>query len=374
MRIFAWIMALAAVTAWGSSTKAQDIQTVGPIKTYTQRLQSDTYVKPSISEKLPAGARVDIPPFIIDGTLVIQRLTDRTYWIAFGSHMATAFVGDDGVLLVDAPIVTTPDKIIAAVAQITDLPIRALVISHPHTDHNGNAAPLRDALKAQSIDLRIITSEQGLTEIRRYRSLPEPTQVLPNGRATFFFEDFEFVYATPVRWAHTGADSYTITPDGVVTFIDFVYPGALPFQEVSVVQNLTGYLEFVRHIAGEPDWVYANLGHSNVGNREDLMRTLEYFEDLYTNWVKLIGPKSHDPYPGEQGVTNTAVSLKKFFDQSAEELSNSMKEKWGTFSQFEVVRDHATEVHKDMYLNYAPWLGAIPEFTPIEPKHMTRRE
>ena len=49
-------------------------------------------------------------------------------------------------------------------------------------------------------------------------------------------------------------------------------------QEVSVVQNLTEYLEFVRHIAGEPDWVYANLGHSNVGNSEDVMRTLEYFE------------------------------------------------------------------------------------------------
>ncbi len=354
--------------AQSSAIVAQEIQTVGPVKTYTERLPDDRFVTASISEKLPEGARVDLPPLILDGTQVIQRLTDRTYWIAYGSHMQTVFVGDKGVLLVDAPVVTTPDKIIAAVAQITDLPIRALVLSHPHTDHNGMAAPLRDALKAQAIDLRIITSEQGLVEIRRYRSLPEPTQVLPNGRATFFFEDFEFVYATPVRWAHTGSDSYTITPDGVITFIDFVYPGALPFQNVSVVQNLTGYLEFVRHVAGEPGWVYANLGHANVGNREDVMRTLEYFKDLYTNWVRVIGPKAHEPYPGEQGVTNAAVALKTYFDRAAEELANSMKEKWGTVPQFEVVRDHATEVHKDMYLNYAAWLGAMPEFTPIEPQ------
>ncbi len=73
-------------------------------------------------------------------------------------------------------------------------------------------------------------------------------------------------------------------------------------------------------------------------------------------------------------MTNAAVSLKTFFDRSAEQLANSMKEKWGTVPQFEVVRDHGTEVHKDMYLNYAPWLGAIPEFTPIKPKYMTRRE
>jgi len=86
-----------------------------------------------------------------------------------------------------------------------------------------------------------------------------------------------------------------------------------------------------------------------------------------TTWVKVVGPTTHDPYPGEQGVDNAAVSLRIFFDRSSVKLATAMKEKWGHVPQFEVVRDHAIEVHKDMYLNYAGWEGKLPSFEPITP-------
>ncbi len=361
------IASTALLLGMASNGLAQDIQHYGPVKTYTKPLPDQKFFSPSITKKLPAGYRVAGPPMIMDGSVVIQRLTERSYWVMLGSHSTTVFVGDKGVLLVDAPIVASTDKLMGAIKQITDLPIHALVYSHPHTDHNGGAKGLTVALKAQGIDLRVITSENGAEEIRRFRSLQEPTQVLPNGRATFQFEEWSFRYVTPVRWAHTGGDSYTISPDGVLTAVDFIYPGALPFQSVSGVQNMTGYLEFVRHLAGETDWKVANLGHANVGYPEDAFRTLEYFEDLYTTWAKIVGPTTHDPYPGEQGVDNAAVSLRIFFDRSSEKLATALKEKWGHVPQFEVVRDHAIEVHKDMYLNYAGWEGKLPSFEPITP-------
>ena len=48
-----------------------------------------------------------------------------------------ALVGPDGVFLVDSQFAPLTDKIVAAVKQITDRPIRFLVNTHQHPDHTG---------------------------------------------------------------------------------------------------------------------------------------------------------------------------------------------------------------------------------------------
>lgn len=46
-------------------------------------------------------------------------------------------VGDDGVLLVDTSVAPMGDKIRAAIAKVTDKPIRMIVNTHAHADHFG---------------------------------------------------------------------------------------------------------------------------------------------------------------------------------------------------------------------------------------------
>jgi cyclase len=48
-----------------------------------------------------------------------------------------ALVGPDGVFLVDSQFAPLTDKIVAAIKQITDRPIRFLVNTHQHPDHTG---------------------------------------------------------------------------------------------------------------------------------------------------------------------------------------------------------------------------------------------
>jgi glyoxylase-like metal-dependent hydrolase (beta-lactamase superfamily II) len=50
---------------------------------------------------------------------------------------AGALVGPDGVFMVDAQFPQVTDKIVAAIRQITDRPIRFLVNTHVHGDHTG---------------------------------------------------------------------------------------------------------------------------------------------------------------------------------------------------------------------------------------------
>ncbi len=88
------IASTALLLGMASNGLAQDFQLYGPLKTYTKPLSDQNFFSPSITKKLPAGHRVAGPPMIMDGSVVIQRLTERSYWVMLGSHSTTVFVGD----------------------------------------------------------------------------------------------------------------------------------------------------------------------------------------------------------------------------------------------------------------------------------------
>ena len=337
--------------------KERPIQQVMPVKTYTEPLPGDEFVKASITKKLKPGKRVLIPGFVLHpNEVLIQRLGDRSYWLFCNNYAATVYVGDDAVLLIDLSEAIPIKVLLDAVKTITPLPITALVYTHPHVDHVGGGRHLKDAMKTKGVDLRIIGSEAIVREIKRYKgSIVPPTEILPNGRASFKFEGETFKFVTPVIWAHSGADSYVITPDGVAMVVDFFYPGALPLMGVSGVQNMKGYIDFLRHLAGE-DWQHINLGHANVGYKADLMRTLEYFKDLYSALYD-VWPGFAEMTASEEGVEmfkgeNTGAMMRTSFDMIVNQVTDRLRKKWGHVPQWEVARDHAYEAMFDYVLHY----------------------
>ena len=340
------------------------IQEVGPVRTYNAELPGER-VKPSAINKLQPGQRLDIPYVTPIDSWIIQKLTERSYWILSDQFAVTVFVGDRGVLLIDAPDVFQMDLFVKELKSITPLPVTTIVYSHPHIDHVGNADELSAIMQSQGITVRIIASENSVREIERYKhSVEPPTEVIANGHSHFTFENWTFKYVTPVDWAHTGADSYTITPDGVLHIADFFFPGRLPLTEVSGVQNMTGWIEFCRYVAGDQDWVFANLGHANIGYRKDVLTTLDYFKDLYSNGFKVFKgfkPVDFQNFKGQ----NTAVMIRLFFDGAATQLTQLIAERWSHYPQWEVARDHAAKVLWDMALNYNYHENIQPDFAPI---------
>ena len=87
------------------------------------------------------------------------------------------------------------------------------------------------------------------------------------------FESFEFILATPIVAAHSAADSYVLTPDGVIMYVDFNYPGRVTLVYISSSYDITGWIDFLRHALGE-DWQFANLGHANIGYKRDIEKLL----------------------------------------------------------------------------------------------------
>jgi hypothetical protein len=335
--------------------------------------KDEIYLEPSITQQLEPGKRVAVPDFGEHGKWYVQRLTDRSYWMICNGFASTVFVGDEGVLLVDASNTVVPKDLFSAIKQVTDLPVKALVYSHMHTDHVGGSYRLQAALKEQGTDLRIVASASAAREIKAHQNnVALPTEVVADGRSTFMFEQFEFVLGTPIVAAHSAADSYVLTPDGVIMYVDFNYPGRVPLGYISSSYNITGWVDFLRHVLGE-EWTYANLGHANIGYKRDIVKTFAYLEDLYdvfmsdiaTAWAtgEAIG-KSLET--NGQGLT-AGVFWGNYVDESSEHMARKVYPKWKDVGQIEVIRSHAYKVFEDSFLNYNPEVGVLkPKFTPIQ--------
>ena len=353
--------------------KTRPIQQRTPVITYTDKAKGE-WVKPSITKKLKPGQRVIHEPVEDVDKIIMQRLTDRTYWVWSNVYSITMYVGDKGVLLIDAPENFPVEKFLQEMKQVTPLPVTTLVYSHVHVDHVASAKTLHKAMKKQGIDLRIIASKAATREIARHKdNVMMPNDIIPDGYSTFKFEGKTFKHTTPVNVAHTSADSYTITPDGVAHVVDFFYPGMLPLAQTSGVKDLTGYIVFLRHLLGD-DWDFANLGHSNVGYKSDIETTFEYHNDLYNVAFKIW------PGFGAEGLQSgrgqkPGVLIRNLFDEITTAMAEQMRPKWSHMPHWEVAWDHATMVLWDFALNW-DYEGArkegnkeraIPDFDPIPP-------
>ncbi len=176
----------------------QPLQQRTPIMAYVDRVPGEEWVRASVTTSLQPGQRVDIGTMEGIDEVVIQRLTDRTYWVWSNVYSLTMWVGDQGVLLIDTPMNFPVDKFLSEdIKRVTDLPVRAVVYSHIHVDHVAGAKRLAEALDEQGISLRIIASESALQEIVSHKgSVLEPTDVVPDGYSSFSFEGQTFKHVT----------------------------------------------------------------------------------------------------------------------------------------------------------------------------------
>ncbi|HEY2150079.1 MAG TPA: MBL fold metallo-hydrolase [Vicinamibacterales bacterium] len=166
--------------------------------------------------------------------------------------------GPDGVLMVDSQFAPLTDKIVAAIKQISDRPIRFMINTHVHPDHTGGNENLgkmgvtivsRDELRAR---LAAGTNGRGAP--------PAALPVLTYRVAMTFHMDGEDVQAIAVPAAHTDGD----------TMVRF--PG------VDVI--MTG--DFYRSVG------YPNIDRANGGTLRGLLAGLNAVVDLAGPSTKII--------------------------------------------------------------------------------------
>lgn len=128
----------------------------------------------------PAG-----PPVGPDWSKIEVKTVDlgnRTYMLeGFGGNTTIA-AGDDGVIMVDGQFAQMHDKLKAAIAGVTQQPVRFLVNTHYHRDHVGGNAPFSKdgAVVVAHENVRKRLAEGTMMAVPEVKYTPAPEEALPS--------------------------------------------------------------------------------------------------------------------------------------------------------------------------------------------------
>lgn len=259
-----------------SAGQEQDQQHGGP----TPSTVDAEYVEPSATTPLRPDDKVDDLFRRSMTTGVLQRLTDRVWWVSAQNYATIFAVGDEGVLLFD-PLEGLAAEIEEAIAAVTDLPVTAVVNSHSHADHIGAIENFVEDARRDGRTLRIIGSAKTVEKMELLGSafpLPNDVVAWPDGRTDFEMLTIElhgFVWA-----AHTDDHAaWLIVEEGVVHSADLLNPDQPPFWHFAGNERFNFMEDNLRQVRAL-DWTHLSAGHGNVGYRVDIDFELAFLDDL----------------------------------------------------------------------------------------------
>jgi cyclase len=149
-------------------------------------------------------------------------LGHNTYRLEGQGGNITAAVGTDGIIMVDGQFAPLHDKIKAAIAAISPLPIKYLVNTHFHGDHTGGNAGFQNegttVVAQDNVRIRLAAGTvNGLTGVKTPPVAPEalPKQAYIGGTITLEAGGRKAVL-THVNNAHTDGDTWVYFPDANV--------------------------------------------------------------------------------------------------------------------------------------------------------------
>ena len=146
-----------------------------------------------------------------------------------GGGNVGAFVGPDGVLLVDSLFAPLADRLVAAVRKITDREIRFLLNTHVHPDHIGGNEPFgtRGVLIFAHDNVRLRMFERLRFPRQGGQFVAQPSErarpiVTYNNKISFHLngEEVRAFLAPP---AHTDGDTFVYFPQSDVLHLGDVF-------------------------------------------------------------------------------------------------------------------------------------------------------
>lgn len=204
-------------------------------------------------------------------------VTDNIYMLLGEGGNIGVSAGDDGVFLIDDQFAPLTAKIQAAIAELSDRPIRFLLNTHWHFDHTGGNENLGNAgvvIVAHDEVYTRMSTEQFIEAFQQ--TVPaSPPAALPvitfNDTATFHLNG-QTIHAFHVEPAHTDGDTVIHFREAdVIHAGDIYFNGLYPFIDSSSGGSVTGMIrgaEQILALAREDTQIIP--GHGPLSTRAEL--------------------------------------------------------------------------------------------------------
>jgi glyoxylase-like metal-dependent hydrolase (beta-lactamase superfamily II) len=316
-----------------------DVTTIGANDFATEPAASTvnaTYVDASKTQKLKAGEKIkSLFEMNMKNPFVLQRMTDRTYFVQVENYATTFYVGDKGVLLFD-PLGGHGRVILAAIKEVTPLPVMAMVYSHNHADQIGDGKVIADAAHAAGVTLRSIATTKTASKMEFTNApFPKPTETIAWPIGKVVFEKLIVDVHGFERAAHTDDHSaWLLTNEHVLHLPDLVNPDQPPFRRFSEAENFL-YFEHNLEEIGKLDWTFLTGGHGNVGSKDDLKFYSTFLADLKAEVVKAVADTPFGSGVDVRKVNNIRFLVATWTDTIGKKTTDALRAKYGKLYGFE---------------------------------------
>jgi cyclase len=218
-----------------------------------------------------------------------HRVAGNVYYLEGQGGNVGLLVGDDGVLLIDDQFAPLSEKLLAAIRELSDKPIRMLVNTHVHGDHTGG----NENFGKLGID--IVAHDNVRVRLARgvNNAAPAPAAALPVvtfGDSMTLHLNGETIRIGKLPPAHTDGDSYIhfVNADVIHTgdvFRTVGYPG-VDGNNGGTVQGTIEALQALVDLAGPSTKILP--GHGVVVTRAEVAAFRDLTVDLQKRFTDLI--------------------------------------------------------------------------------------
>jgi cyclase len=269
----------------------------------------------------------------------VTDLGNKTYMLEGAGGNVTIAVGTDGIIMVDTQFAPMHDKLMAAIKQISPLPIKQIIITHFHGDHTGGIAAFRKdgaaVLAEDNIRLRLMGGTTNGTNGNKTAPVPAdalPTDTYFGGSKTIEVGGRKAI-VTHVYNAHTDGDSYVYFPDANVLCTGDIMNNNHRYQQVDFANG--GDIRGM--IRGTNEWLkLANdntkvvVGHGPLANKASIAAYNAMVKSARESIEKLVNEgKTED----EVAALKPTAELDKTWSADAAQSRNFVKWVYNSFKR-----------------------------------------
>ena len=226
---------------------------------------------------LAMNAQAQQPPDFSKIEVKTTNLGNNTYELEGAGGNVTVAVTKDGVIMVDGQFAPMHDKLKAAIAAITPLPVKYLINTHFHGDHTGgNAAFARDgAVVVAEINVKKRLAEGTTNGLTGAKTPPADAAALPaktyESSTTVKLDGRTAKLGHPAH-AHTDGDTYVYFADAnVLSTGDIFTNGRYPNIDFANGGNIKGMIAGVdTYLKIANDKTKIVPGHGAVAGKAEL--------------------------------------------------------------------------------------------------------
>lgn len=205
-----------------------------------------------------------------DIEIKVYPVEGQIYYIEGSGGNIGLFVGDDGVFLIDDQFAPLTDKIVAAIRNLSDQPIRFLVNTHLHPDHTGGNENF-GKMGA------LIFGHDNVRRQMEIRSYTQEPPLVTYSQDLSFHINGETVHVFKPPDSHTNGDSYIFFRTSNVIHVGDVYrTTTYPYIDMNNGGSFLGTIKATELLADVAD-VNTKIipGHGTISNVEEVRVVLD---------------------------------------------------------------------------------------------------